>query len=78
MAKLNCPICEIKIDIADDKNEKGRITCPNCFAQLAVYKHKGRMIFGCAYCKESVFDPARCDECERRHEKKRLLEEGRL
>ena len=33
----------------------------------------------CRCCKEPVFDPGRCEECERRHEKKaELIEEGRL
>ncbi len=78
MNKLKCPICDNVIDIPPEKKEKERITCPNCFAQLALYKHEGKLVFGCAYCKEQVFDPDRCDECERRHDKKKLLEEGLL
>lgn len=79
MAVKNCPICETGIEIPDKTKGGERLTCPNCFAQLALYKRRGKLVFGCAYCKERVFDPAACDECERRHEKRRqLIEEGRL
>lgn len=78
MPALNCPICETEIDLPDKAKAGARITCPACYAQLGVHKHKGRPMLGCAFCKEEVFDPARCEDCERRHEKKKLLEEGRL
>jgi primosomal protein N' len=78
MAALNCPVCENKIEFPDRTKAGERITCPRCYAQLALYKHKGEWVVGCAFCKEPVFDPALCEECERRHERKKLLEEGRL
>jgi C4-type Zn-finger protein len=79
MKLLKCPICEANIEIHEKTKGGERLTCPNCFAQLALYKHRGKLVFGCAYCKELVFDPAACDECERRHERKRqLIEEGKL
>ncbi|MGB9613626.1 MAG: hypothetical protein ACPL4K_05605 [Candidatus Margulisiibacteriota bacterium] len=78
MLKFSCPICEGAIEIADEAKEKMRVTCPHCFAQLQWYKHKGKFVLGCALCGEPVFDPDRCADCERRREKKSLLEEGRL
>jgi len=79
MKSLKCPICESEIELPDKPKVGGRITCSNCYAQLALRKHGGKLMFGCAYCNEPVFDPAACDECERRHERKRqLIEEGRL
>ena len=79
MPALDCPICEANINFSDEAKAGERITCPNCYVQLALYKHRGKQVFGCALCKEPVFDPARCNECERRHEKRRqLIEEGRL
>ncbi len=75
---MECPICENNIDIAKDAKSGTRITCDNCFAQLALYSHKGKIVLGCAMCKESIFEPENCGNCERRREKKRLLEEGRL
>lgn len=78
MIKLNCPICENAIELPDNPKEKQRVTCPNCFAQLALYKHKGKHVLGCAICKEPLFDPANCGDCERRREKKKILEEGTL
>lgn len=79
MASQKCPICEAQIEIPAGPREGKRITCPNCYAQLGIHRHKGKWVLGCAICKEPVFDPSLCEECERRHEKKReLLEEGRL
>lgn len=78
MIKLNCPICENAIELPDNSKEKQRVTCPNCFAQLALYKHNGKHVLGCAICKEPLFDPANCEDCERRREKKKILEEGAL
>ena len=78
MIKLNCPICENTIDLPDNSKEKQRVTCSNCFAQLAFYRHNGKPVLGCAICKEPVFDPESCADCERRRERKMLLEEGRL
>ncbi|PIS30242.1 hypothetical protein COT42_03445 [Candidatus Saganbacteria bacterium CG08_land_8_20_14_0_20_45_16] len=73
-----CPICEGPIDVAENARAGERFTCPHCFAQLALHKHKGGLVLGCVFCKENVFDPMRCGDCERRLEKKRLFEEGRL
>jgi ribosomal protein S27E len=76
--KLKCNICENEIEINENTKPGTRITCPNCFAQLAVYKHKGKLVIGCAMCKESIFDPSNCERCERRQEKRELIKEGRL
>lgn len=78
MINLTCPICENKIEISDKTKEKSRVTCPHCFAQLAFYMYKGQPVLGCAICKDPLFDPANCGDCERRREKQKLLEEGRL
>ncbi|MFH1683747.1 MAG: hypothetical protein ABIA67_02560 [Candidatus Margulisiibacteriota bacterium] len=78
MHEKNCPVCEGPIEIPDSAKIGDRLTCPNCFAQLALYKHKKEQIIGCAICKEAVFNPENCEDCTRREEKKRLLEEGRL
>ncbi|OGC08389.1 hypothetical protein A3F86_02010 [candidate division WOR-1 bacterium RIFCSPLOWO2_12_FULL_45_9] len=78
MSSWHCPICENKIDLRHQPQKGERITCQNCYAQLAFYEHKHKIVIGCAICKESIFDPTGCGECERRHEKKRILEEGRL
>lgn len=75
---FQCPICEAKIDLPGSVKKKERVTCPNCFAQLQVYEHRGKFVLGCALCGEPTFDPTRCDDCERRREKKTLLEEGKL
>ena len=78
MMNFNCPICESAIEIPDSAKTGERITCLNCYSQLALYKHKGKHVIGCAVCKESIFDPQNCGDCERRRDKKKLLEEGRL
>ena len=75
---LKCPVCEYKIELPDMIRAGKRVTCPNCFAQMAVFKHKGNYVLGCALCKEPVFDPTNCEECERRREKKKILEVGEL
>jgi len=75
---IPCPICEARIQVPDQVKKGERITCPNCFAQLGAHKQRGKIILACAFCKEPVFDPVNCDECERRHEKRKILEEGRL
>jgi DNA-directed RNA polymerase subunit RPC12/RpoP len=75
---LPCNICEYKIDVPDSTTAGARITCPNCFAQLGLYKYKGQFVLGCAICKEPVFDPNACALCERSRERKSLLEEGKL
>jgi primosomal protein N' len=76
--KLSCPVCENEIEIPEGAKEGSRLTCQNCFAQLALYHHGGEKLLGCAFCKEPVFDPEKCADCERRHEKKKIIEEGRL
>jgi primosomal protein N' len=76
--KLPCNVCETKIEIPDKAKPGLRITCPNCFAQLGLYKIKNDFFLGCAMCKEAVFDPNGCARCERNREKKTILEEGTL
>lgn len=78
MIKMTCPICENSLDIPDKAKPKDRLTCPHCFAQLALHKHDGKLFLGCAICQEPVFEPANCGDCERRRERKSILEEGRL
>ncbi len=76
---MKCPICEANIEIADKPKEGSRVTCANCYAQLGLHKHKGEWVLGCAFCKEPVFDPESCEECERRHERRaELIEEGKF
>jgi len=76
--KLNCNICEHEIDIPDTKKVGERIMCPNCFAQTALFKHKGKPVLACALCKDQEFDPLNCSECERRRDLKKIYEEGNL
>lgn len=78
MINLNCPICEHPIELPDSTRAGTRLTCPNCFAQLGLFKHKGKHVLACAMCAEPVFDPANCADCERRREKKKIYEEGTL
>ena len=78
MKSFICPICENKIELSDKAKAKDRVTCPTCFAQLALHHVHGKLILGCALCKEPEFDPANCGDCETRHEKKRILTEGAL
>lgn len=75
---LSCPICESPIELDDSTKLGDRLTCPACSAQLALYKHKKNLFLTCPTCKEEVFDPANCEDCDRRKEKKKLLDEGRL
>jgi hypothetical protein len=75
---LPCNVCEFKIELSDKAKIGERVTCPNCFAQLGLYKYKGKFVLGCAICKEAVFDPNVCAVCERNRERKALLEEGKL
>jgi hypothetical protein len=76
--KLKCNVCESDIDIPENAKPGTRITCPTCFAQLGLHKFEGKLYLGCALCKDVVFDPKACGECERRREKKSILKEGRL
>ncbi|MFC1568183.1 hypothetical protein ACFL37_00610 [Candidatus Margulisiibacteriota bacterium] len=78
MPAYKCPVCETEIDIPEPAKVQERVTCPACFAQLALHKHKGTKVLACAICQEPMFDPANCADCERRQEKKSLLEDGRL
>ena len=79
MTKMICPICENKIELPGYGKVGDRITCPHCFAQLAIYKHQGKEVLACALCKNPTFDPAECGDCERRREKKKaIIEEGKL
>ena len=76
MSELKCPICEHPLELPDNIKEGARITCLNCYAQLGVHMHKGKVVLGCPMCKESIFDPTNCDVCERRQEKRNLYQEG--
>ena len=76
--ELKCPVCEYPIELPATARAGKRVTCPDCFAQMALFKHKGKALLGCALCKEPVFDPKNCEECERRRDKKKILEEGAL
>jgi len=79
MLKATCPICEHSFDIPSQTKPHDRITCPNCFAQLALHHHKGQLVLACALCKNPIFDPEECGDCERRREKKKaIIEEGKL
>jgi hypothetical protein len=78
MKTYKCPICDSEIELADDTRPGERLTCPNCYTQLALRKHRGKLILTCPTCKEEVFDPQNCEECDRRMDKKKLLDEGRL
>ena len=78
MKKFSCPVCEFEIELSDKTGEKVRVTCPGCSAQLGLFKQGDKFILGCALCKEPVFDPSNCEECERRREKHKLIEEGRI
>ncbi|MFA6431951.1 MAG: hypothetical protein WCV91_06215 [Candidatus Margulisiibacteriota bacterium] len=75
---INCPVCDNPIELPEKPKEKERVTCNFCYTQLAIFKHKGEYILACAVCKDRVFEPGNCGECERRHERKRILEEGKL
>lgn len=76
--QIQCNVCEFKFEVPNDTKPGARITCPNCFAQLGLYKLQGKLYPGCALCKEPNFDPSKCEDCERRREKKKLYEEGTL
>jgi len=79
MHKVTCPICETVFEIPQGTKLKERLTCPNCFAQLALYEHKGKKVLACALCKNPNFDPEECGDCERRREKKEaIIKEGKL
>lgn len=78
MAVYKCPICDNSFEIADSTKIGERLSCPNCSAQLALRKFRGKKVLTCPTCKEEIFDPQNCEECETKREKKRLLEEGRL
>ena len=76
--KFRCPICDSDIKIGDSIKVGERVTCTSCSGQLELYKHRGKKVLACALCEEPVFDPGKCDECERRHELKKLYREGEL
>ncbi len=76
--RLKCNVCETEIEIPNNAKQGLRITCPNCFAQLGLYKIKGGFFLGCAICKDVIFDPNACARCERNREKKAILEKGEL
>jgi len=72
----DCPICESPIDIPEAVKIGFRVTCPNCFAQLAIFKSKEDYVLGCALCKNPIFEPGNCGDCERRRENKKIYEAG--
>lgn len=76
--RLACPVCENEVDIPKNIKVKQRITCPSCFAQLALTKFEGKPTLACALCQEPVFEPDNCEECERRHEGKTIIKEGKF
>ncbi len=78
MKKMTCPICENPIELPESAKAKDRITCPNCFAQLALHDVHGKLVIGCALCKEPQFDPENCGNCETRREKQTIIKEGKL
>jgi len=78
MTNFKCPICETKITVEDSAPKGQRITCPNCYAQLAIQQVKDKKFLACAICKEAVFEPDNCEECERRRERKKLINDGEL
>ncbi|MBU0672612.1 MAG: hypothetical protein KJ732_06265 [Candidatus Margulisbacteria bacterium] len=78
MAIFECPVCESKIDVPEQTKLKERLTCPSCFSQLSLQNYKGKNILTCAVCKEPVFDPVNCEDCDRLRDKQKLLDEGRL
>ncbi|MCU0641908.1 MAG: hypothetical protein MUC35_07525 [Candidatus Margulisbacteria bacterium] len=78
MKTFTCPICENKIELPDTVKAKERITCPTCFAQLALHHVHGKLVIGCALCNEPEFDPNNCGDCETRREKKKIYKEGAL
>lgn len=43
MKVLKCPICEANIEISDKTKVGERLTCSNCYAQLALYKHRSKL-----------------------------------
>ncbi len=75
MITLECPICDTKIKLSKKTKLNDRVTCPNCYAQLAFKKLKGRLELRCSLCP---YGHAECDEeCERRMshlKQKELLE----
>jgi len=64
MLNGKCPVCEFVFEIPE--KAKQRITCPNCFAQLSTKKLKGKMRLVCAICEDTIMDPERCANCERK------------
>jgi len=76
--KFKCPICESPISMPNHLGGGERIVCENCFAELAVHKHKGNFFLGCPFCKEEVFSPTNCGACERRRGKVEKWESGQL
>jgi hypothetical protein len=76
--KLTCHICETAFEIPASAKPGDRLTCTNCFAQLGLHKVGGKFYLGCPMCKEEIFTSKACGDCERRREKKTLLEEGKL
>ncbi|MBI5400264.1 hypothetical protein HZB07_06660 [Candidatus Saganbacteria bacterium] len=78
MAVHRCPICDHEIDVPANFKPGQRLTCPYCFVQLALHQHKREVFLACPVCKEAVFDPQTCENCETRRDRKRFLDEGRL
>lgn len=63
--KFKCPVCEHEIQLQEGTKDGDRITCPNCFAQLAIKIEEGRKKLKCALCANPKLADCKPD-CERR------------
>ena len=64
MITLNCPVCDAQVELSKHAKLNDRVTCSNCYAQLAFKKIKGKLKLRCSLCLD---DHAVCNEdCERR------------
>lgn len=64
MIKLNCPVCDKLIELSGTTKLNDRVTCPNCYAQLAFKKRKSQLELRCSLCPEG--HSVCSEECERR------------
>jgi len=65
--KLKCNVCEHEIEVSGMK-EGRRLTCPNCFAQLAVNIINGKKVLRCAICRKGEIECSA--DCEIRFSKR--------
>gem|GEM_PF-4069074 len=64
MFKLTCPICDAEVILDEKSKLNDRITCTNCYAQLAFKKVRNKLELRCSLCPN---DHKEClDDCERR------------